>query len=207
MRIRLAFELVFTRLDRRTLPRVPIETPSGGRAPQRQPARTLERTHERDGRSTAADERGRGTRRGDPRAPRPSRECRDDDEPGRVIDRSSSSSHPRNLRVRRAHREGYLACGAAGVTTGPGRERGCDALERSGDVRAEGGLDPRADVPHSRDSNRSEATAERRGRRREPLTRVPVHLLRVRVPHAQFSGEGPSAALYGRGFGPGGGGE
>ena len=207
MRIRLALELVFTRMDRRTLPRIPIETPSGGRAPQREPARTLERTHERDGRSTAADERGRGTRRGDPRAARPPRECRDDDEPGRVVDRSSFSSHPRNLRVRRAHREGYLACGAAGVTTGPGRERGCDALERSGDVRAEGGLDPRADVPHSRDSNRSEATAERRGRRREPLPRVPVRSVRARVPHAQFSGEGPSAALCSRGFGPGGGGE
>ena len=207
MRIRLALELVFTRSYRRTLPRIPIETPSGGRAPQREPARTLERTHERDGRSTAADERGRGTRRGDPRATRPTRECRDDDETWRVIDRSSSSSHPRNLRVRRAHREGYLACGAAGVTTGPGRERGCDALERSGDVRAEGGLDPRADVPHSRDSNRSEATAERRGRRREPLPRIPVRPVRARVPHGQFSGEGPSAALYGRGFGPGGGGE
>mmetsp|Transcript_4145 Transcript_4145/g.18775 ORF Transcript_4145/g.18775 Transcript_4145/m.18775 type:complete len:207 (-) Transcript_4145:887-1507(-) len=206
MRIRLAFERVFTRLDRRTLPRIPIETPSGGRAPQRQPARTLERTHERDGRSTAADERGRGTRRGDPRAARPPRECREDDETWRVIDRSSSSSHPRNLRVRRAHREGYLACGPA-WTTGPGRECRCDALERSGDVRSEGGLDPRADVPHSRDSNRSEATAERRGRRREPLPRVPVRSVRARVPHAQFSGEGPSAALYGRGFGPGGGGE
>ena len=137
MRIRLTLELVLTRLDRRTLPRIPIETPSGGRAPQRQPARTLERTHERDGLSTAADERGRGTRRGDPRAARPPRESRDDDETWRVIARSSSSSHPRNLRVRRAHREGYLACGPA-WTTGPGRERGCYALERSGDVRAEG---------------------------------------------------------------------